>query len=176
MLTPNGPPPLNHREKCQFTCSCGNTHTTSWKAFHGGKIASCGQCEIFLWKSSGNRKFGKLTLVTAFEDVRTLSDKAWWECECGRRKAIVVKSVLRGLTKSCGCLRLSNGKSAQNLKTAKTAKVQIAAEWKKLHPELVDDASRMTEIRLASRSTRTKKTGFCANVDGGPRLLCNTCM
>lgn len=89
------------RRKVEFICRCGNILTTTYRV--GLKRLDCGEC----WKATlavGD----KIRMLTLLSDVRELrkSDKASWECDCGERKEIAIKSVLNGLTSSCGCKQI----------------------------------------------------------------------
>lgn len=46
------------------------------------------------------KRFGRLTALS-----RLPKNRALFRCDCGREKAIVVDSVTRGRTKSCGCMQ-----------------------------------------------------------------------
>lgn len=55
-------------------------------------------------------KFGKLIVIKKVEPLRKKDGRSQGksylcECECGNQKVILGQSLLKGLTKSCGCLR-----------------------------------------------------------------------
>jgi len=55
-------------------------------------------------------KFGLLTVIKRVEPLRKKDGRSQGisylcECECGVKKTILGQSLLKGLTKSCGCLR-----------------------------------------------------------------------
>ncbi len=53
-------------------------------------------------------KFTRLT-AAHFVERRGTNQYMWlFRCDCGAEKAISKQSVLRGLTRSCGCLRVEN--------------------------------------------------------------------
>lgn len=57
-------------------------------------------------KDLTNKKFGRLT-VKGLYNIRSSSSTAVWicKCECGNEKNIRSSCLVRGMTKSCGCLR-----------------------------------------------------------------------
>lgn len=67
-------------------------------------------------KDLTGQKFGKLTVIKQVEDY--VSEKgrhhSQWacKCDCGNPKEIIVKgySLVQGLTKSCGCLKIEKAK------------------------------------------------------------------
>jgi len=86
------------RQKVEFSCECGRKITAMYRV--GIKRKNCGQC----WKQSltVGTKIRMLTLIEDIQNKRK-SDKALWQCDCGTQKEIAIKSVLSGLTSSCGC-------------------------------------------------------------------------
>jgi hypothetical protein len=67
------------------------------------------------WKDLTGRKFGRLT-VLSFVTFDAAHHSLWLcECSCGTCKVIAKASLVRGLTKSCGCLHretsIANGKA-----------------------------------------------------------------
>lgn len=51
--------------------------------------------------------YGRLTALR-FDKVDGKYKYWFFQCECGHKKSIVARSVLSGLTKSCGCFRKEN--------------------------------------------------------------------
>lgn len=70
------------------------------------------------------KRFGKLT-VRGDSGLRSRSgNRLWWcRCDCGGTSAVSKANLLRGLTKSCGCLR-REGVAARN--RARTGKRRSA--------------------------------------------------
>lgn len=95
--------------KCQ--CKCGNVIEVPSNSLKLGRTKSCG-C---LKRSSQipvsiepRKKFGRLTVIEKIESQvfhgRTRS--AWLcQCDCGNTCAVAGRSLRRGDTKSCGCLK-----------------------------------------------------------------------
>lgn len=56
------------------------------------------------------KKFGRLTIISTYigKNEKTYTNCI---CDCGKTKDILLKSVVNGSTKSCGCLRKINHKS-----------------------------------------------------------------
>jgi GNAT superfamily N-acetyltransferase len=105
-LAPNQniPEHLHTKKKFQFICDCGNIFWTLWASFKTGQAKTCGKCKIFKWKQSGRIRFGKLELIDPINDIKRLTDKHHWKCDCGNQKLIQVINVLNGDTNSCGCI------------------------------------------------------------------------
>lgn len=90
--------------RTEFICDCGNTVETTYRV--GIKRRDCGEC----WKK--NLPIGSKTrMLTLLEDISEFnkSYKALWRCDCGLEKRISIKSVLNGLTSSCGCKQIKAG-------------------------------------------------------------------
>lgn len=101
---------------CQ--CDCGNKIIVKGTLIKTGKIVSCGKCENkyeFInpqgteIKNSTiiGEKFGKLLVLDEYRKERngykiTLCK---CQCDCGNIKEINKASIVKGLTKSCGCLK-----------------------------------------------------------------------
>lgn len=55
-------------------------------------------------------KFGRLKVIAASE---TINKKRYWvcRCDCGKEKIVATTLLRSGITKSCGCLKIDNGRS-----------------------------------------------------------------
>lgn len=93
---------------CQ--CDCGNKKVINKDNVIRGKSKSCG-CEIgksaknrFIKDISGQR-FGYLVAIE--QDATANKVGAYWKCkcDCGNYVTVAKKSLLNGLTKSCGCYK-----------------------------------------------------------------------
>ena len=51
------------------------------------------------------RKFGRLTVVKDVGLIDKYSNGWLCECECGNKKRVRSRDLLKGATKSCGCLK-----------------------------------------------------------------------
>lgn len=77
-----------------------------------------------------NKKFGRLLVIK--RDTTKNKDKEkrvrWYcQCDCGKLVSVVAKSLTRGETKSCGCLR--NEKSRERLSKHNKANTRIYRTW-----------------------------------------------
>jgi hypothetical protein len=53
-----------------------------------------------------NKKFGRLTPLHIVEIPKYTKGPVWlFKCDCGKEKEILYRSVIKGDTKTCGCLR-----------------------------------------------------------------------
>ena len=80
------------------------------------------------------KQFGRLTVQEIHPYIRKSTGKrdgfeAICECTCGNRKHVLVSSLIKGLTKSCGCL---------NKETMRKNAV-LVHQWFKEHPEKAED-------------------------------------
>lgn len=101
------------RWKCQ--CDCGNiSYTLPYLLTSGGaKSCGCGIGDNFRGKSCAKdlvgQKFGRLVVLKRAEStqLKEKSMAAQWECRCDCGKTVIRKTVelLKGYSKSCGCLR-----------------------------------------------------------------------
>ena len=82
-----------------FKCECGKKKVMKKITVTGGYTRSCGclskKIEVIV-----GQKFNRLTTIEPMERI------PYWlfQCDCGDRKVINKYSVMRGLSKSCGCL------------------------------------------------------------------------
>ena len=89
------------KKKADFECNCGNIINTTYKV--GILRHNCGEC----WKK--NLHVGsRIRELVLLDDIKNhkKSDKVRWQCSCGQIKNIAIKSVLNGLTSSCGCKQI----------------------------------------------------------------------
>ncbi|MFW6225577.1 MAG: hypothetical protein ACOC3V_01295 [bacterium] len=111
----NLPNAKHSRKKVLFKCDCGNEKWIIWKNYNTNHTKSCGMCKSQKYSIDAikNKKFGHLTV-----DIDTIKGKInsksilTFICDCGNKKDIILKSVVNGLTKSCGC---GLGRKPQNL-------------------------------------------------------------
>jgi len=94
-------------------CDCGNTFVTNEHSLIKGLTRSCGCLKRErLTELNRNRvdaltgkRFGRL-MVLASAGISPQRDKLWKvRCDCGCIFTTHGKSLRRGLTRSCGCLR-----------------------------------------------------------------------
>lgn len=71
------------------------------------------------------RKFGKLTVISASN--KTESSPYYWNCrcECGNEAAVIVASLMRGATRSCGC-----GMHCHHVKTHGAKNTPLYSRWR----------------------------------------------
>lgn len=95
-------------------CSCGNQVVVLGKCLRNGHTKSCGclnkdivseQCLV----DRTGEQFGRLTVIARASDYIAPNKKRhvrWLcRCECGNEVVVDVCGLVRGTTKSCGCLR-----------------------------------------------------------------------
>lgn len=91
-----------HRWQCR--CDCGGTTVVGQTLLQSGKTKSCGCLAHPPAQPLQGRRFGRLT-VLSFDGNR--GGKYYWrcQCDCGREAVVAQTNLLRGRTKSCGCLQ-----------------------------------------------------------------------
>jgi G:T-mismatch repair DNA endonuclease (very short patch repair protein) len=130
MLTPvpgQNLPPKSYSSLVVFQCACGNVVSLPWRSFKQGR-KTCGACVVYELKNSGNKVFGKLTLIQDLDISAGVGQLASWRCGCGVFKKIHLNQVLRG-TRSCGCDKPGKARHAE----------KEAYLWKKEIPNLILD-------------------------------------
>lgn len=74
------------------------------------------------------RRFGKLTVKEYID--KTSHHRFKCVCDCGNEKIIIINSLTRGLTTSCGCVR--SQKSKERLTTHGLSNTRLANIWDKM--------------------------------------------
>ena len=96
------------RWKCR--CSCGRSEDFPVHSSNllSGKTTKCSICqyESVSLKKMKNIKGKKYGFLTPIEVDSVSSNGTYWRClcECGGETVSLVSSIIRGTTKSCGCL------------------------------------------------------------------------
>ena len=111
-------------------CDCGNNHVTSSPSLRNGRVKSCGCSRL---KSCHDdvigKKFGNLTVIKYHHTKQKKGQARVYyflcKCDCGNEHICLSRSLKRGLTKSCGCLHVEQGKLNIKLAIAGTKKSQV---------------------------------------------------
>ena len=121
---------------CQ--CACGKTSIVRSVALSSGSIKSCGCSKAY--KDVTGQRWGRLV---ALEKVTTTTKNYWKvKCDCGKEKVVAYHSLIKGDTKSCGCLRSEVSKSqcgekhyawkgGGDLKSLKQRSSSLYKNWRK---------------------------------------------
>ena len=105
-----------HNKVCWLCkCKCGNECVVPSQRLKQGKTQSCG-CKIhntFRGKDITGQRFGRLVALFPIHTSQYMKEKTVWhcQCDCGNEVDVVSVSLLRGLTKSCGCLNREQQKN-----------------------------------------------------------------
>lgn len=99
--------------KWRCICDCGNEVIYKTEYLVSGRKKSCG-CDtyingIYVKKSIAGQRFGRLV---AIEPVTR--DKWKCKCDCGNEYIAARRSLVSGVTKSCGCIRRERSKKINN--------------------------------------------------------------
>lgn len=106
---PHGTTSTSHFWRCR--CDCGNEGIVSTNSLNMGKSQSCGcyakeQASTRTVEDISGQRFGKLIVIKRVPKPENLkSNGAYWlcQCDCGKEKIIMGKSLRNGKTTSCGC-------------------------------------------------------------------------
>ncbi len=113
-------------------CECGNERFISTGNLTQNTSKSCGKCHRF--KDISGQKFHRLTTIKPLGE-RDLKGGGcvFWEClcECGKTSKVRSTHLMRGLTKSCGCLQKEAVRKSASLflKTHGMSKTSEAHIW-----------------------------------------------
>lgn len=92
----------------ELLCDCGKTTFTIPAGVANGHTKSCGclksELDLKSWKSLVQQKYGMLTFIRHTSERN--GAHVVWEllCDCGTTTFSIAPSIIRGNTKSCGCL------------------------------------------------------------------------
>lgn len=85
-------------------CDCGTLVIKSANALRFGAVTSCG-CSKTAEDLTG-RIFGRWTVMSLHAERLKNGGTTWvCECECGTTAKVTRNNLIRGLSKSCGCLK-----------------------------------------------------------------------
>tara|TARA_R100001244_G_scaffold25113_4_gene25683 strand:+ start:119799 stop:121466 length:1668 start_codon:yes stop_codon:yes gene_type:complete len=139
----NTPLKKHSRQLVKFQCQCRlkTVKTFPWKNFATGVSKSCGKCSFLLKEDLLNlsQNLSLILLNPIIDDLTfpiSKNKKVKFNCKCGNVKSIVLKSVINGLTKSCGCLLKS--KSAKFAEHSLNFKGKKTKKTKTINPNIKD--------------------------------------
>ena len=92
---------------CQ--CDCGERAIVATKDLRAADTRSCGCLRASKADKTGQR-FGR---IVALERVEGRDRLPRWrcQCDCGETHVVSVRDLMRGDTKSCGCLRVETARA-----------------------------------------------------------------
>lgn len=110
--------PSGSREiKWMCVCDCGNQVSVTATHLNNGDTTSCGcyfrnmASQRYTHDLTG-RRFGKLTVLQRVSKPGDTDGVKWrCKCDCGYFTNVRAISLTKGLTRSCGCLKMSKGES-----------------------------------------------------------------
>ena len=89
-------------------CDCGNTAFVTNGSLVSGNTKSCGCLHMKNIKDLTGQKFGKLTAICPTGEKKGSSVVWECKCDCGNTAFVNRDSLVRGKTKSCGCLKIKD--------------------------------------------------------------------
>jgi len=97
---------FGHHAEWLCRCMCGKTVLVQGTFLRRNIVTSCGCARVRLAQERREklkgRRFGKLILISFFFEKSRVKWRC--KCDCGKNHCVHEGNVLRGLTKSCGCL------------------------------------------------------------------------
>jgi hypothetical protein len=98
-------------------CDCGNEKNVKSYNLNSGHTKSCG-CDKTGPKEENyiGKKFNRLTVLRMVGRDKWRTQILECECECGQIKKVLLTSLKRGLTKSCGCWNVEVRRNASGEK------------------------------------------------------------
>lgn len=104
----------NYKTYWVCKCDCGNITTAEGSLIKSNHIKSCGCLQKKIARESNfkdltGQKFGRLNVIRF---IKTEKKNTYWECNCDcgtKNLKILSGNLIRGNTKSCGCLHLDAG-------------------------------------------------------------------
>ena len=104
----------HHRTMWHCVCECGTEKDVSGSSLRSGGTLSCGCLKLDTLTKKRDlvgRRFGRLVVTGPSKTGVQCGDRVLksWDCvcDCGRTTTVAETSLLRGQTKSCGCLKNS---------------------------------------------------------------------
>lgn len=87
-------------------CDCGRLKEVQCSNLTGGKTKSCGCSNTVFAEDMVGRKFGRLTVLRKDGETKERKHRVKWlcRCDCGVTTSVYTSNLLKGITKSCGCL------------------------------------------------------------------------
>lgn len=86
-------------------CDCGTEKAVRQGHLRSGATRSCGCLSLSKHKIEPGDKFGRWTVTERFHEDEPKRARWLCACDCGTEKVIRRDSLVRGQTKSCGCLQ-----------------------------------------------------------------------
>ena len=89
-------------QKVNVKCDCGTTLRVELHRVYNGIFKSCGRCSVNSIKKSARTQFHKLTLITPFDQIKSLNQKVRVLCSCGNSIDVIYRNLIIDNSKSCG--------------------------------------------------------------------------
>lgn len=95
---------VNNRTQVKCRCDCGREILLRPIDLLRKNVSQCGYCRNFYLIG---RRFGRLTVIDRAGYDKTGKRFMWLcKCDCGKTKKVETSHLLRGSTRSCGCLAI----------------------------------------------------------------------
>lgn len=90
--------------RCQ--CECGKQKDVLARDLKTGRVKSCGCLPTNTSRDLTGNKYGRLTVIKLLPERKSNGGAVWLcRCDCGQELPVAAGNLLRGTTRSCGCLR-----------------------------------------------------------------------
>ena len=109
-IAPNG----THMRKFMCRCSCGSELIVSWNTLKYTDNPKCRKCAGKAHRLNRvGQRFGKLTVLSMDEDYVSPQGvhlaRCKCRCDCGNECVVLMSQLVKGGTKSCGCIQNTRG-------------------------------------------------------------------
>lgn len=156
-----------HESAVLCKCDCGNTCIAKTSELKNNHKKSCG-CLKNKRENLIGKRFGKLTVVDNFEDFikndGTHLSRWVCKCDCGNNYITYGTNLVRGLVKSCGCIRKELLQKRKDDLTGQRfgrliAKQEVRKNDKEIHWLCECDCG--NDIIVVSKSLKSGNTTSC---------------
>lgn len=91
-------------QHAKWICECSHGHRRIIRSNDLGLLPMCG-CLAKRKRDLIGRRFGRLTVISLHGRDANRNNQWRCVCDCGKEVTVISNSLLRGATKSCGCLK-----------------------------------------------------------------------
>lgn len=105
-----------HQRQWLCVCSCGAERVVTTARLSSGKVSRCKACRKHkpVKRNLIGMKFERLTVLQLASEQDSRTKAYLWECrcQCGKMVKVTTSDLMRGNTRSCGCLHSERASDA----------------------------------------------------------------
>jgi DNA-binding Xre family transcriptional regulator len=106
------------------------------------------------------KKYGMLTLTTVFPHVSQMDRRCEAICECGITREYSLRCLLRGQTRSCGCIGRGTGKNHTKYEAKELFLSKSAALTKRIRALMKEKGINQADLARKMNKTETEVSRF----------------